>query len=249
LKPKQLAAYHGRRVNLSALARSCGLCYQTARKHLLALENTGVLRLLRPLGPGGQKRAAPVLYLRDLRLLGLLAAQQLYRTRLVEAVATRVAGAATAGRVGYLPRPHGGIVEPVVEVPTAAGPALVGFAFCADPLPRRRSWATLSRVQRLGLLRQGFVLYQGNRAFFSAARVAVVPDAAFLGEYAEWMAAALDLSPKALQQLMRRCNDRAAAAVQASSGGRPPPGAGLLRGQVDTRAARRIVCPPCTGSL
>ena len=67
-------------------------------------------------------------------------------------------------------------------------------------------WATLTRAQRQGLLRQGFVLYRGSRAYFSSARVAVVPDRFFLEQYAGWMAAALDPSPEALQALMRRCN-------------------------------------------
>jgi hypothetical protein len=186
------------------------------RRRLVALEQTGFLRLLRPLGEGAGKRAAPVLYLRNLRLLEGLPPEQRYRTRLVEAIAAVAAGAEPAGpkaaepkatgRIGYLGRPHGGILEPVVEIAGADGPALVGFAICAAALPRRRMWTTLTRAQRLGLLRQGFVLYPGSRAFFSAGKVAVVPDGVFLGGYAEWMAAALDPSAKGLQRLMRRCN-------------------------------------------
>lgn len=189
-------------MNYSALGRDCGLSYQSIRRHLLDLEQAGVVRLLRPLGEGAGKRPAPVLYLRDAARLAELPHEQRYRARLVEELAGH-------GRIGYLARPQGAVVAPVLELPAAAGPARVGFAFCRTGLPRRRMWAALTRAQRQGLLRQGFVLYPGRRAFFSAARVAVVPDAVFLGAPGDWLAAALEPSPKALQTLMRRCNARA----------------------------------------
>jgi hypothetical protein len=202
--PAALVDRHGRRVNFSALARAAGLSPQTARRRLLELEKAGTLRLLWPLGEAEGKRGAPVLYLRDPPLVTDLPEGERWRARLVEAIAALAEGG--GGRIGCLVRTHGGVVEPVVGLPGADGPALVGFLLWPDTLGRRGVWATLTRAQRQGLLRQGFVLYRGSRAYFSSARVAVVPDRFFLEQHAGWMAAALDPCPEGLQRLMRRCN-------------------------------------------
>jgi hypothetical protein len=73
-----------------------------------------------------------------------------------------------------------------MDLLAVCGERRIGFCFSTTPCLPRKDWLPLSIGRERKLIERGFVLYRGNRAFWSGRAIQTLPIEEFLREPREW---------------------------------------------------------------
>jgi hypothetical protein len=219
---RAVGALNGRPLNYSGLGRLLGVSSYKAHQRVLALERQGVLRLLPAFSClchpklANNKRVchrailylrdasgcAPFLHKPDVTVRSCVQQELQFRTSMIEQIIQREQARQPWSRFWYFGTTSSLYVPLLIATPAGR----VGFQFSADSFPRRRRFSGLARAWRWNVIRRGFLLYPGSRAFFAARGVLAVPAHDFLGVYREWMEAAERTSSEGIGHRACQCN-------------------------------------------
>jgi len=166
--PEVLAAWSGKTFNTAAISRQLGVSRPTVVAYVSKLERVDLVRLL-PFY-GGKRRP----------LLSLCSSP---RGGLMESIIGKLCLIVPGSGFFWWKTGRTRQVDLIADV----GSERIGFCFPASPLARRRDWLPLDIAARRGVIRRGFLLHTGTRAFVVASAVQALPADSFVREMDEWI--------------------------------------------------------------
>ncbi|HEB09585.1 MAG TPA: DUF4143 domain-containing protein [Spirochaetales bacterium] len=189
-----LARHHGRVLNTSKLGRLMGISYHTVNRRIEALVNADLLRLLFPMRvkPGRRLLKSPKIYVRNtailLQLLGIQSAIELQESTLREQIfkgfmIEQIVSREQAKNSGSLFCYYGGFGGPHICLIIDRLRSRTGIIFKFKNMLEPGDWTCLKSALKEELVKRGFIVYPGNRAFFAARDLIAVPALGFLDQY------------------------------------------------------------------
>ncbi len=180
-----LAPWSGKPFNTAAISRELEISRPTLVSYVKSLENEGLVRIL----PSCGKRRRPLL------LVGLSSC-----SAWAESIIVSVSRMAPGSRFSWWSSRRTRVIELIADI----GSERIGFRFLDSPMPRHRDWFPLEIAFKRGVIRRGFLLYTGTRAFVVAAVVQALPVKSFTNNIENWLIRTRTV--KEAQELRERIN-------------------------------------------
>lgn len=210
-----VAKNHGKVLNSSKLGRLMGVSYHTVNRRIEALVNAGILRLIFPLRMSTDRRLvkSPKIYIRNtailLQLLGIQSVIELQESMLRERIfkgfmIEQIVIKEQAKNSGCLFYYYGGFEGPHICLIIDRLQSRTGIIFRFKDILAPSCWTRLKSALKEEIVKRGFIVYPGNRAFFAARNLIAVPALAFLDQYN--LLTNDKLSIQDIREILRRYN-------------------------------------------